>query len=120
MIAKDLTSLEATKSPQEYDGAGLASVRVRKVLMAGSIEPHSTQVETLGYAGSSRRLRRAGWGADFMSYYCTKAACCQEKYMVGELLVRTDWEVVGGARVTQDKCAQDAMGMMLAGDAGDT
>jgi threonine/homoserine/homoserine lactone efflux protein len=40
--------------------------------------------------------------------------------MVGELLVRTDSEVVGGARVTQDKCAQGRDGMMLAGDAGDT
>ncbi len=25
---------------------------------------------------------------------------CQEKYILGELLVRTDWEVVGGAIVT--------------------
>ena len=35
-----------------------------------------------------------------MSYDSTKWGCCQEKYILGELLVRTDWEVVGGARVT--------------------
>ncbi len=36
-----------------------------------------------------------------MSYDSTKRACCQEKYIVGGLLVRTDWQVVGRARVTQ-------------------
>ena len=35
-----------------------------------------------------------------MSYDSTKLACCQEEYILGELLVRTDWEVVGRARVT--------------------
>ena len=35
-----------------------------------------------------------------MSYDSTKWVYCQEKYILGELLVRTDWEVVGGARVT--------------------
>jgi len=35
-----------------------------------------------------------------MSYDCTKWVYCQVKYIVAELLVRTDWEVVGGARVT--------------------
>ena len=110
LIAKDLTSLEATKSPQEYDGAGLASARVRKVLMEASMEAQCTQVETLGYAGSARRLRREGWdAADFMSYHCAKTACCQEKYIVGELLVRTDSEVVGGARVIEDKYARNAI-----------
>ncbi len=44
-----------------------------------------------------------------MSYDCTKFACCQEKYIVDELLVRTDWEVVGGARVTEDKYVLSAM-----------
>jgi hypothetical protein len=53
-----------------------------------------------GGAGFARRLRRTGWVANFMSYDCTKWACCQEKYIVGELLVRTDWQVAGGARVT--------------------
>jgi hypothetical protein len=47
-----------------------------------------------------RRLRRSGWGANFMSYDSTKWVYCQEKYILGELPVRTDWQVVGGARVT--------------------
>src|SRR6266478_3879702 len=34
---------------------------------------------------------------------------CQEKYIVGELLVRTDWQVIGGARVTEDKYVLSAM-----------
>jgi hypothetical protein len=34
-----------------------------------------------------------------MSYDCTKWGCCQETYIVGELVVRTDWQVIGGARV---------------------
>ncbi len=74
--------------------------RVRKVLMAEAMEAHCGQVERLGGADFARSLRRTGWGANFMSYDSTKWACCQEKYIVGELLVRTDWQVVGGARVT--------------------
>ncbi len=35
-----------------------------------------------------------------MSYDSTRWVCCQEKYILGELLVRTDWELVGRARVT--------------------
>jgi hypothetical protein len=35
-----------------------------------------------------------------MSYDSAKPACCQEKYIVGKLFVRTDRQVVGGARVT--------------------
>ena len=77
--------------------------RVRKVLMADSMEAHCAQVERLGVAGFARSLRRTGWSANFMSYDSTKWACCQEKYIVGRLLVRTDWQVVGGARVTEDK-----------------
>src|SRR5260221_705298 len=45
-------------------------------------------------------LRRTGWGANFMSYGNTKWVYCQEKYIYGELLVRTDRKVVGGASVT--------------------
>jgi hypothetical protein len=79
--------------------------RVRKVPMAESMEAHRAQVERLGGADFARSLRRTGWGANFMSYDSTKWACCQEKYIVGELLVRTDWQVVGGARVKEDKYA---------------
>jgi hypothetical protein len=50
--------------------------------------------------GLARGLRRTGWSANFMSYDSKKSVCYQEKYIVGGLLVRTDWEVVGGARVT--------------------
>jgi hypothetical protein len=92
----------------ETDTARQFLERVRKVPMAESLEAHCAQVETLGRAGFARRLRRTGWGANFMSYDSTEWACCQEKYIRRELLVRTDWEVVGGARVTEDKCAQNA------------
>src|SRR5713226_10002545 len=70
------------------------------------LNPNNFDTETdttrprLGGAGLGRRLRRTGWSANFMSYDSTKLVCCQEKYILGELLVRTDWEVVGGARVT--------------------
>ncbi len=74
--------------------------RVRKVPMAESMEARCAQVQRLGGAGLARRLRRRGWGANFMSYDSTKRACCQDKYILGELLVRTDWQVIGGARVT--------------------
>ena len=77
--------------------------------MAESMEGHCAQVERLGGAGFARRLRRTGWGANFMSYDSTKWGCYQEKYVVGGLLVRTDWQVVGGARVTEDKYTQNAM-----------
>ncbi len=73
---------------------------VRKVPMAESLEAHCAQVETLGRAGFARRLRRTGWGANFMSDDSTKWACCQELYILGEFLVRTDWQAVGRARVT--------------------
>ena len=43
-----------------------------------------------------------------MSYDCTKTACCQEKYILGELLVRTDWQVVGGARVASSSVTSGA------------
>src|SRR6266851_3917887 len=91
----------------ETDTAWQLLERARKVLMAESMEAHCALIETLG-AGFARRLRRTGWGANFMSYDSTEWACCQEKYILGELLVRTDWEVVGGARVTEDKYAQNA------------
>ena len=51
MIAKDLSLLETTKSPQEYDRTGLASARVRKVLMEASMEAQCTQVENVGISG---------------------------------------------------------------------
>ena len=51
MIAKDLSFLEATKSPQEYDRTGVAFARVRKVLMEASMEAHCTQVENVGISG---------------------------------------------------------------------
>jgi len=35
-----------------------------------------------------------------MSYGSLELLDCQEKYILGELLVRTDWQVDGGARVT--------------------
>src|SRR5712664_3767046 len=58
-----------------------------------------------GGAGFARGLQRTGWSANFMSYHSTRLVYCQykivkRKYILGELLVRTDWEVVGGARVT--------------------
>ncbi len=34
-----------------------------------------------------------------MSYDCMETVCCQEKYIEGELLVRTDWELIGRARL---------------------
>ena len=67
------------------------------------------KTERWGGAGFAPRLRRAGWDANFMSYDCMKTVCCQEKYIVGELLVRTDWEVVGRARVIEDQCTQNVM-----------
>jgi len=57
----------------------------------------------------ARGLQRTGWGANFMSYDSAKCGCCQDKYILGELLVRTDWQVVGGARVMEDKYAPNAM-----------
>jgi len=74
--------------------------RVRKALMAESMEADCAQVERLAGADFARRLQRTGWGANFMSYDSMKWVCCQEKYILGELLVRTDWQVVGGTRVT--------------------
>jgi hypothetical protein len=70
-------------------------------VLAEPTEAHWAQIETLGEARFARRLQRTGWDANFMSYDSLKWACCQEKYIVGELLVRTDWQVVGGARVTK-------------------
>ena len=67
------------------------------------------KIERSGGAGFAKGLRRAGWSADFMSYDCTKTVCCQEKYILGELLVRTDLEVVGRARVIDDKYAQSGI-----------
>ena len=67
------------------------------------------RIERLGGAGFARGSRRAGWAASFMSHDSTKLVCCQEKYIDVEYLVRKDWEVVGRARVTEDKCAQNAM-----------
>ncbi len=71
-------------------------------------EPKDLSPGTFGGTTRSRegRNERAGMPIS-MSYDSTKRACCQEKYIVGELLVRTDWEVVGGAGVTDDKHAQD-------------
>jgi len=92
----------------ETDTARQFLERVRKVLMAEAMEAHCAQVERLGRAGFARELQRRGWGANFMSYDSTEWACCQDKYILGELLVRTDWQVIGGARVTEDKCAQNA------------
>ena len=40
-----------------------------------------------------------------MSYGSMKSVCCQDKYILGELLVRTDWQVIGGAGVTPAKRA---------------
>src|SRR5258707_8832720 len=60
---------------------------------------HRAKIDMRG-AGLGRRLRPTGWGANFISYDSREWVCCQEKYILGELLVRTDWEVVGGARVT--------------------
>src|SRR5260370_12630225 len=77
--------------------------RAREVLMAGSMQADWAQIERLGGAGFARRSQRTGWGANFMSYDSTKWRCCQEKYILGELLVRTDWQVIVGARVTEDK-----------------
>jgi hypothetical protein len=84
----------------EADAARHFLERVRKVRRAESMEAHRAQTESFGGAGFARRLRPAGGSADFMSYSSTKLACYQEKYIVSELLVRTDWEVIGGARVT--------------------
>jgi len=70
------------------------------------MEANCVQVESLGGAGFVRRLRRTNWGANFMTYGRAKRVYCQEKYILGELLVRTDWQVVGGARVTQAAAMQ--------------
>src|SRR4029077_1743631 len=59
-----------------------------------------TTRQRFGGAGFARRLRRTGWSTSFMRYNRKKLVYCQEKYILGELLVRTDWEVVGGAGVT--------------------
>src|SRR5713226_8222280 len=83
--------------------------RVRNVLMGESMGAHCAQVERLEGAGFARRTRRTGWDARFMRYDSTKLVCCQEKYILGELLVRANWEVVGGARVTEDQYAPTAM-----------
>ncbi len=71
------------------------------------------ETERLGGAGFAPRLRRTGWGANFMSYDRTKWVCYQEKYIVGELLVRTNWEVVEGAGVMQDEFTQNTMAWCL-------
>ncbi len=76
---------------------------LRKREGAESTEERSAQIERLRGTGFARRLRRTGWSAKSMSYGSAKQACCQEKYILGELLVRTDWQVVGGARVKEDK-----------------
>ena len=67
------------------------------------------ETERSGGASFAMGLRWVGRDANFMSYDCTKTVCCQEKYILGELLVRTNWEVIGKARFTEDKCAQNAM-----------
>jgi len=86
--------------------------------MAEALEAHCAQVESLRRAGFARRLRRTGWRANFISYDSTKWACCQDKYILGELLVRTDWEVVGGARVTEDKYERNAIVFVASGYSG--
>jgi len=48
-----------------------------------------------------------------MSYDCTKTVCCQEKYILGELLVRTNWEVIGKARFTEVKHSLNATAWCL-------
>jgi hypothetical protein len=48
-----------------------------------------------------------------MSYHCTKTVCCQEKYIVGELLVRTEWEVVGDSRVIEVRYSLNATAWCL-------
>src|SRR5712692_6925915 len=101
----------------ETDTARQFLERVRKVLMAEAMEAHCAQVERLGGAGFARSLRRTSRGANFMSYDSTEQAYCQEKYILGELLVRTDWQVIGGARVT---VRTERDGMMLVADVGDT
>ena len=61
----------------------------------------------------------SGWGADFMSYNSTLRLCCQYKYIDIGLFVRTDWQLIGVARVTRDKCSlTDAL--LLAREAGST
>jgi hypothetical protein len=62
---------------REIDTAWQFLGRVRKVLIAESMEADGAQVEALGGAGFACGLRRTGWGADFMSYASTKWACCQ-------------------------------------------
>ncbi len=70
------------------------------------LNPNNFDTETdttrqrFGGVGLARGLRRTRWSVNFMSYDSSKWVCCQEKYILGELLVRTDWEVVEGARVT--------------------
>ena len=87
--------------------------RVRKVTMAESMEANCAQVEGLEGAGFARRLQRTGGSANFMSYDSTKRVCCQEKYIVGELLVRTNWEVVGRTRVTESRRSLNATAWCL-------
>ena len=55
-----------------------------------------------------------------MSYDCTKTVCCQEKYILGELLVRMNWEVIGKARFTEVRHSTERDRVVLAADAGDT
>jgi hypothetical protein len=107
LIAKDLSLLETTKSPQEYDRTGLAFARVRKVLVEASMEAQCTQVENVGISGLRKKVAASRLRRQFMSYHCTKMVCCQEKYIVGELLVRTDWEPTGNAWVTGSDVVRD-------------
>ncbi len=76
------------------------------LILKGLMGARSEQVERLGGAGFARGPRRTGWGANFISYDSAESVCCQEKYILGELLVRTDWEVIGRARVTEDQYAE--------------
>jgi len=62
------------------------------------------------YGGASRGLLRTGWGVNFISYDSAKWPCCQVQYIVSELLVRTDWELVGGAGVTGYKHVTRSVG----------
>ena len=56
-----------------------------------------------GWRGFAGGLLRTGWGVNFISYDSAKWPCCQVQYIVSELLVRTDWQVIVGARVTEDR-----------------
>ena len=120
LLAWRFTSLDLylKNSDRETETARRFLKRVRKVPMAESLEAHCAQVESLGRAGFARRLRRTGWRANFISYDSTKWACCQDKYILGELLVRTDWQVIGGARVTEDKYERNAIVFVASGYSG--